>query len=414
VNPGVCPPGAEVDVVIVGGGPAGLTLALALVRADASLLGRLVVLERGTYPRDKYCAGAIGWRGEKILSELGAVPDVPSVPVSGMSYRGAHGEQAQRAGRIGRVIRRMEFDHALARIALDRGISVIERAAAERVEVESDGAIVTTARGAYKGRIVVGADGVGSVVRKAMGLGSGQLRAQVLELDTEPTRGDRARDLLHFDAGDASFAGYFWDFPTCVDGRELVCRGVYHLYEGAPHAAGQSEVDIRERFAARLSAMGLDIDRYKNKRFAERGLHGEELLSTGRLLLAGEAAGIDPVTGEGIAQAIEYGALAAPFLADVLARKRSLEQWTDAVRRSRLGTDLRIRRRIVHAFFGRSRSAVDRLLVASPAVVRSGGRHFGALPQDALDLVEIGLETKGVFLESLKRRLRGALHLDSS
>jgi menaquinone-9 beta-reductase len=421
VNPSVRPTGGELDIVIVGGGPAGLTLALALVHMDRSLSGRLAVLEKGAYPRDKYCAGALGGRGERILAELGAVPDVPSVPVSGMSYRGARGEQAQRAGRIGRVVRRVEFDHALARIALDRGISVIEGAAVERVEVDRDGAFVTTPRGVYKGRIVVGADGVGSVVRKAMGLSSGRLRAQVLEIDTEPTRFDRARDLLHFDASDASFAGYYWDFPTRVDGRELVCRGIYHLHEGAPRVGGSrvggrearqtgwAGVDIREKLATRLSAMGLDIDGYKNKRFAERGLDREEVLSAGPFLLVGEAAGIDPVTGEGIAQAIEYGWLAGNFLAEVLSRKRELGQWTASVRRSRLGRDLGIRRRIVHAFFGRSRPAVDRLLVGTPAAVRSGGRHFGALPQNPLDLLEIGWGTAGVLAGSLRRRLRGML-----
>jgi menaquinone-9 beta-reductase len=390
-------------------------LALALVRADRTLLDRIAVLEKGTYPRDKYCAGAIGGRGEQLLSALDAFPDVPSVPVSGMSYRGANGEQAQRAGPIGRVVRRMEFDHALARIAKDRGISILEAAAAERVEVEGSGAIIATPRGAYRGRIVVGADGVGSIVRKAMGLGPGRLRAQVLELDTEPTRTDRARDLLHFDASDASFAGYYWDFPTYVDGRELVCRGIYHLHEGGPRALGGSEtsrmrdaeIDIRDRLAARLGAMGLDINRYKSKRFAERGLDEGEPLSLGPFLLAGEAAGIDPVTGEGIAQAIEYGALGGRFLAEVLSGKRALEQWTSCVRRSRLGLDLRIRRRIVRTFFGPSRPAVDQLLVGSPAAVRSGGRHFGALPQDALDLAEIGWGTAGVLFQSLRRsRLR--------
>jgi flavin-dependent dehydrogenase len=413
LKPSVGIAGGEVDIAIVGGGPAGLTLALALARAAPDLLGRLVVLEKGTFPRDKYCAGAIGGRGEKILSELDAVPDVPSVPVSGMSYRGADGEQAQRVEPIGRVIRRMEFDHALARIALGRGVSIMEGVRAERVEADRGGAIVTTSRGVFRAKVVVGADGVGSVVRRAMGLGAGRLRAQVLELDTEPTRADRARDLLHFDASDPSFAGYYWDFPTRVDGRELVCRGVYHLHEGAPLTAGGGdaspagpvEIDIRERFASRLSSMGLDIDRYKNKRFSERGLEAGERLSVGPFLLAGEAAGIDPVTGEGIAQAIEYGALAGQFLLDVFSRRRALGEWSAKVARSRLGLDLRLRRRIVRTFFGSSRAAVDRVLVSSPAAVRAGGRHFGALPQDPRDLLEIGQAAAGVFVQSLVRRL---------
>jgi menaquinone-9 beta-reductase len=401
--------GDDFEIVIVGGGPAGLTTALTLARADPSLLRRMVVLEKGTYPRDKYCAGALGGRGEKILADLDAWPGVPSVRVSGMSFRGKFGEQAHRTGHIGHVVRRMEFDDALARIAMSRGVRVLEGAAAEVVESVSGGATVRTSRGTYRGRFVVGADGVGSVVRKAMGLGKGKLFAQVLELDTEPVASDRARDLLHFDASDQTFAGYYWDFPTRVDGRDLVCRGVYHLREGAPKPREGSEtrrpedVDIRERLGTRLEALGLDIDRYKNKRFAERGLAAGEPLQEGPLLLAGEAAGIDPVTGEGIAQGIEYGALAGRFLVDVLAGKRTPREWTDHVRRSRLGLDLRIRRRVVRTFFGPSRPSVDRLLVTSPAAVRSGGRHFGAIPQDKKDLAEVGWGVLGIFLKSLKR-----------
>src|ERR1017187_7948049 len=115
-----------VEIVIVGGGPAGLTTALAVVQADPRLRDRVVVLEKGTYPRDKYCAGAIGARGEKILEGLRAAPDVPSVPISGMSFRGATGEQVARVGSIGHVIRRIEFDYALARIVRDKGIRVID------------------------------------------------------------------------------------------------------------------------------------------------------------------------------------------------------------------------------------------------------------------------------------------------
>jgi flavin-dependent dehydrogenase len=386
----------SLDIVIVGGGPAGLTTALALLRANPALRDRIVVLEKGAYPRDKYCAGAIGGRGERILEGLGASPDVPSVPISGMSFRGLLGEQSARVGGIGRVIRRIEFDHALAEIARAKGVRVLDGARAERVDVEADGATVVSARGEHRGRIVVGADGMGSLVRKAMGLGQGALRAQVLELDTEPVQGDRARDLVHFDASDRSFSGYTWDFPTRVGGKDLVCRGIYHLKTGGDG----KDFDIHARFGERLLAMGLSIDAYTNKRFAERGLADEEPLTKGPLALVGEAAGIDPVTGEGIAQAIEYGAVAGAFLADVVSGKRPLSQWTPHLRSSRLGVDLRIRRRLVHTFFGPSRPKVERMLETSQAAVRAGCRHFGAIPQDRGDLAEVFVGAAGVFLRS--------------
>ena len=62
------------EVIVVGGGPAGLTAAVSILAAEPSLRGRLLVLEKAHYPREKYCAGAVGGRGEKILAELGILP----------------------------------------------------------------------------------------------------------------------------------------------------------------------------------------------------------------------------------------------------------------------------------------------------------------------------------------------------
>jgi flavin-dependent dehydrogenase len=229
-----------------------------------------------------------------------------------------------------------------------------------------------TSEGPVEAAIVVGADGVGGVVRKALGLGAGALRAQVLELDTEPVTSDRDRTLIHFDASDR-FTGYAWDFPTVVDGENLVCRGVYWL------KLGGVELDIHALLAGRLARMGLDIDRYKKKRFAERGYDPSEKLTDGALMLAGEAAGIDPVSGEGIAQAIEYGALAGRFLAGVLASGQAcVDGWTREVDRSRLARDLRIRRAVMGLFYGERRAAVERFVLDCPEFLHVGCQHFAA------------------------------------
>jgi flavin-dependent dehydrogenase len=385
---------SRAEVVIVGGGPAGLTAAIALLDAEPRVSGRIIVLEKARYPRDKYCAGAIGGRGEKILSSLGALPEVPSVAIDGLSLRALDGERAVEIGRIGSVVRRIEFDSALAGIAVERGVRIVEDTRADRVETNGDGAVVHTSLGKFQGRIAMGADGVGSAVRKAMKLSRGRLRAQVLELDTEPVPSDRPRNLLHFDVGDLALSGYYWDFPTVVGGKNLVCRGIYHL------RVGDGDVDIHARLAARLHAMGLDIAAYTSKRFAERGYDSAERLSRGPLMLVGEAAGIEAVTGEGISQAIEYGAMAGRFAAGVLAGERSMDDWTRHVRSSRLGRDLSVRVRFIQTLFGPRRQRLQRAFAADDDVLRAGCRHFAALPVDVAGLARIAARVGVVWLET--------------
>ena len=392
---------ANRDLVIVGGGPAGLTAALALVHTAPALAARIVVIEKSAYPREKFCAGALGGRGERLLRELDALPDTPFLPVHGMSLAGRDGRVCERLSRpIGRVIRRIDFDAALATTARERGVLVLEATTVEAITALDRGARIETSRGVLQASIVIGADGVGSRVRRAMGLSTSGLRAQVLEVDTEALPGE-AEDILCFDASERDFSGYYWDFPTPVEGRTLVSRGVYHL-------SREDGIDLESRLGARLARLGLDLDDCKQKRFAERGFESTGCLAAGALALIGEAAGIDPITGEGIAQAIEYGVLLGAFLPAVLAGKRPLDDWTRVVHRSRLGRDLRARSALVETFFGVDRPAIERLFLSHPAVLRAGCRHFGGLPPDRIDLAATAIHAFPPLLRSLSRRARAA------
>ncbi|MCC6554523.1 MAG: NAD(P)/FAD-dependent oxidoreductase [Polyangiaceae bacterium] len=376
---------APLEIVIVGGGPAGISTALSIARRRPDLTDRLAVLEKERYPRDKYCAGAIGARADRVLLALGARVDVPAVPIHGLSAALSITRRRVlvREEAAGRVVRRIELDHALALAARRRGVRVIEGARAARVAWAEGGVTVETSAGPFRARAVVGADGVGSVIRRAMGLPFGRVRAQVVEVDTEPTPADGPRDILHFDMRDRSSAGYAWDFPTLVDGRELVCRGAYVLHPDALGGAG-APVDPETLLRTRMAEMGLDLGRYRIKRFAERGLEPGLPISRPRALLAGEAAGIDPMLGEGIAQAIAYGELAGGYLAERLAEgDLRFHDWGERVRRARLGRDLRIRDHVMRRFYGPGRAAIERFLEDEPAFLRAGLRYFGGLPTRA-------------------------------
>jgi flavin-dependent dehydrogenase len=369
----------DVDIAIVGGGPAGIATALFLAAAAPHRRDRIVVLEKERYPREKICAGAVGARADRLLAGLGVRVDVPSAPVHGFSVVTSRGRLLERAAApVGRVVRRVEFDRALADAARARGVRIEEGARVTDLAFAPDGVRVTSTAGALRARAVVGADGVGSFVRRALGVPRGRWLAQVVEVDTPATAADPGRELLHFDLTDASLPGYAWDFPTVVDGQSLVCRGIYALRPdaGIPGAPGVDAPDVGALLLARLERLGVSGD-HRLKRFAERGLALHEPMARPRALLVGEAAGIDPALGEGIAQAIFYGAAAGPYLAACLdADDLGFAGWPRALRRSRVGLDLGLRARATPWLYGRARPLAERWVAGSRHLAVAGLRYF--------------------------------------
>lgn len=367
------------DVAIIGGGPAGVSTALHLHAAAPR--ARILVLEKARYPREKICAGGIGARAFRLLERIGVEVVCPRVPLDAVALRLAGRTVVVDQPGCGAVVRRIEFDHALARHAIDRGIAVRDGCAVHGLHAGDRGVAVTTADGeTLHARCVVGADGVGGVVRRVIGLPRGALRAQVVELDTEAAPGDLPRDTIAFDFAAADLRGYAWDFPTLVAGEPLVCRGIYAL--------GIAADQPRDRLAAYLAARGLDIARYRLKQFAERGFEPGAEIARPRVLLVGEAAGIDIATGEGIAQAIEYGAVAGRYLARALAADQlGFADWRRTIDRHHLGLQLRIRHAAHRVFYGRSRARVERMLPRIDQLLRAGVQDFAGVPMSGLGLL---------------------------
>ncbi len=371
----------EKELVIVGGGPAGLSTALHLHAIAPRLAARTVVLEAERYPREKICAGGIGARGLAVLEKLGIAPDVPMVPLDAVAIRLATQTLVTRVENCGVVVRRVEFDHALAKATTARGLEVRDGVAVTAIEVHPDHVVVTTSTGeTYRAKAVIGADGVSGIVRRATGFARQELRAQVCELDTPAVAVDQPRDTVVFDFTMRDLQGYAWDFPTIVAGQPLMCRGAYVIHNLAADSP-------RARIASYLAERGLDVASYKLKQYAERGFEPGEPIARPRVLLVGEAAGIDIATGEGIAQAIEYGGSAAAYLARAHERDDfGFASWRRYVDRHHIGWSLRIRHLCYRAFYGHRRDSMERMMPALSSLLRVGVQDFAGQPLSKLAL----------------------------
>lgn len=365
------------DLIIVGAGPAGVSTALYLLHARPELHERIIVLERKTFPREKVCAGALGARGDRLLRRIGVEVDVPSVSVSTIRLSVPRRWTNSTPGDIGRVVRRSEFDARLVEIARERGVRIRENSRVTDVQASADGVEVAVGNETLTAGALVGADGVGSLVRRRLGLPFGRFKARAIEVDTDWTEADLGKDTLHFDLSDRALCGYAWDFPTPLDGRIQVSRGVYCLE--LPRAP---MVDVESYLRARLARLGLNLDEFRVRRMAERGFDPHQPFSSRRVILVGEAAGVDPLTGEGIAEAIGYGALAGPYLARRLELgDLGFSDWRTHFLRSPLGADLLFRRGAASFCFQHARRAAEVLLARIPGTLSlATGLFAGRLP----------------------------------
>lgn len=156
------------DAIIVGGGIAGSATALRLARHGHSV----VLLDRERFPRDKVCGEGLMPHGVAALRELGVGEAVAAFaqPFEGIRYL-ADDEVAigRFSGEPGWGLRRIALDQVVHAAARAAGVQVRDGVVAKAVAVDDRGVRVTTDQGVLRGRAVVGADGLHSLVRRAIG-----------------------------------------------------------------------------------------------------------------------------------------------------------------------------------------------------------------------------------------------------
>ena len=336
------------DVLIAGAGPAGVATALALVQRSPSLAGRIVCLDRARFPRAKPCGGGLTGHAHQALRQLGLAVRVPSVACR--TGRLVYGQAAADVvlERPVEIVRRDDFDADLVAQARARGIEIVEGEGLESFAVDAGARTVsvTTSRGrALRARVLVGADGAGSRVRKALAAAlpvvgadtsTVPLRLFRSEIPAPPALQLGERMIYDFSPMDHGLRGYVWLFPVAGD---RVNVGVMH-YPSRHLPGGEIERLLHRTLAGHgvhlaSSARGWPAWRY-DPRARIAGPH---------LLCVGDAAGIDPLTGEGIAVGLEQGIVAADAIVRALESDDfRLAGYAAAVRAAVVGRELALDR----------------------------------------------------------------------
>lgn len=352
------------DILILGGGPGGLSTALHLQRIAPHLTPRILILEKEHYPRLKLCAGGLTADAEALLERLGLdVNEVPHVLAREIRFDfEAKGLNLRLTGRhVLRIIRRDEFDHWLAKNAESRGIAIRQGVTVKNVVATLDEVIVETDQGTFHTQVAVGADGSNGVTRRCIFPKEPVYTARVLEVLTPEygvversaatkqspdfkriaafpsvTRNDK-QALFEFSPVPANIAGYIWDFPTQVKGEPMRCWGIYDTNL----LAHEKRPPLKEPLAQEMARMGFDLNDSPLRGHPIRWFTPWNKMSAPRVLLVGDAAGADPLFGEGISIALGYGCLAAHEISEAFQRGNfSFDRFKNRVVRSALGRTL--------------------------------------------------------------------------
>ncbi len=288
------------DVAIIGSGPSGASTAFQLAAKGI----RTVIIEKSILPRYKTCGGGFVYRGRKLLPF--AIDNVIEKEFNTVDIhlgKNLHFSTKREDPTISMVMRD-SFDHLITKKAQQLGTTLLENHKLTGLEFHKEHVVLETSKGNYTANFVIAADGALSPTAKMAGWKEDTRKLiPALEYEVEVSDEDFKRwsEIVRFDI-DAIPYGYAWSFPK-----------KNHLSIGVA-STKRTKLNLKKYYQEYIeNTLGI-------KSVINEAQHGFQIPIAPRtdgfvknnVFLIGDAAGFaDPITAEGISNAILSGNLVA-------------------------------------------------------------------------------------------------------
>lgn len=292
------------DVAVIGSGPAGASAAFNLAKNGIST----VIIEKESLPRYKTCGGGLVYRGLKNLPfNITDVIERQFNTVDIFLGNSLHFKTTRKDPTI-TMIMRDAFDNLIVEKAKEHGVTLLENHKLENLTFEDDKIIIKTSQKNISAKFIIAADGALSTTAKLAGWTKDTRKLiPALEYEVEVPEDDfnRLKNEVRFDI-DAIPYGYAWNFPK-----------KNHLSIGV--ASGRrTKINLKKYYTEYLKTIGIT-------HIISESQHGYQIPVSPRtdgfiknnVFLIGDAAGFaDPITAEGISNAIYSGVLASEAIVE--------------------------------------------------------------------------------------------------